>query len=140
FRGHGPKAAPNDRSAAWVRGPAGARANDAARGGGRVRRAGLVDPWTAGLLRGGRLAVSSDSAFLAGMAQARHVPRPPVALTSSALGADAQGSDVRAIGRDGGGADDIAARDTRWRPQLGLSLQLDPGLHIHVVGALQPGL
>ena len=59
------------------------------------------------------------------------VSRPPVALDPAALGAGAQGTDLRADRGDGRGADDLAARDAGRGAQLGLPLHLDPGRDLH---------
>ena len=129
-------AAAGDRSAARVRGPAGAGADHAARGRGRVRRARLVRARAADELRGGARAAGADAALLAGVAQARHVPRPSVAHLPAAQRADAEGADLRAVGRADRRRHHVAAGGARRRPQLGLPLQLDPRLHLHAVGAV----
>ena len=134
--GHGPGAAPGDRSAARVRGPAGAGAHHAARRRGRLRRARLVRARDADELRGGSRAAGPDAALLAGVAQARHVSRPSLAHLPAAQRAHAEGSDLRAVGRADRRRHHLAARGAGRRPQLGLSLQLDPRLHLHPVGAV----
>ena len=48
--------------------------------------------------------------------------------------ADAQGPDLRAHRRGGGGRHHVAARDARRRAQLGLPLHLDPRLDVCAVG------
>jgi hypothetical protein len=68
---------------------------------------------------------------LAPLAGGGHVPRPPVALDTAAVGACTQGADVRAHRGDGRGADHLAARNARRRAQLGLPLHLDPRRHLH---------
>ncbi len=71
---------------------------------------------------------------LAPLAGAGQVPRPSLARRAAALGADAEGADVRADRRDGRGADDLAPGDARRRAQLGLSLHLDPRRDLRALG------
>ncbi len=76
------------------------------------------------------------------MAPAGPNPGPPLARPDPTRRAHDQGTDVHAYGRDGRGADDVAARDAGRRAQLGLPLHLDPGHHVHPAGAAlaEPGL
>ncbi len=67
-------------------------------------------------------------------------PGSPVALLPAAQRPDAQGPHLRAVRSDGCGRHDVAARDAGWRPQLGLSLQLDSRLDVHAVGAVHARL
>ena len=73
-------------------------------------------------LRRGLRAARLDRAPLAALARPRRVPRPSVARRPAALGAHAQGADLRADRRDRRGRDHLAARDARRRAQLGLPL------------------
>ena len=75
-----------------------------------------------------------DGRVLARMAGRRALPRPPLARPPAALGADAQGADLRANRRHGGGADDVVAGDPGRRAQLGLPLHVDPRRDLHAVG------
>ena len=79
---------------------------------------------------------------LAALARAGAAARPPLARPDPALGARDQGADLHADRRDGGGGDDLAARDARRGAQLGLPVHLDPRLDLHPPGAAlpQPGL
>ena len=95
----------------------------------------LVEAPAAGDLRGGLRAPGAHGALLAGVAQARHLPRPPLAHLPAAQRADAQGPDLRADGRDDRRRHDVAAGDPGWGAQLGLPLQLDPRLDVHALGA-----
>ena len=51
--------------------------------------------------------------------------RSSLARADSAFGAGDQGPDLHADGGDGGGVDDVVARDAGWGAQLGLPVQLD---------------
>ena len=70
------------------------------------RSAGRASP--AERLRARRWGMA-DPALLAGVAQARHVPRSPLALVPAAQRADAQGSHLRAIRSDGRRGHHLAA-------------------------------
>ena len=83
------------------------------RGRRRVRRARVGRAPAAPDLRGGLRPAGADGALLAGVAQARLVSRPPLAHLPAAQRADAQGTDLRAHGRDGRRRDHLAARDAR---------------------------
>ncbi len=96
-----------------VRGPARPGAHDPARGGVRVRGAGLVRAPAAHHLRGGRRAARAHRPPLAGVAQAGHLPRSPLAHVPAAQRADAEGAELRAHRGDGGGGHHLAAGD-RW--------------------------
>ena len=68
------------------------------------------------------------------LAQARipdHELRPLIQRSALAI----KGLTYMPTGRDRGGADDIAARDTRRGAQLGLPVHVDPGLDVHAPGA-----
>ena len=80
--------------------------------------------------------------LLACLAAAGPDARSPLAGPDSALRAHDQGPHLHAHRRDGGGADDLAARDPRRRAKLGLPLHLDPRQHLHAPGAAlaEPGL
>ena len=71
------------------------------------------------------------------------VPRPPLALDPAALGAGAQGTDLRADRGDGRRADHLAAGDAGRGAQLGLPLHLDPRRDLHPLeparARLRPG-
>ena len=83
----------------------------------------------------GRLQASGvDSAPLAALAGRGTVPRPSVAPVPPAQRADAEGPDLRADGRADRRRHHVAAGNARRRAQLGLPLQLDPGLDLHAVG------
>ena len=77
-----------------------------------------------------------DRRVLAQLARHRALPRPPLARPAAALGARAEGPDLRADGRRRRGADDLAAGDAGRRAQLGLPLHLDARRDAHAVGAL----
>ncbi len=62
-------------------------------------------------------------------------PDHPVAHLFAAQRADAQGPDLLSQRRPARGRHHLAARDPARRAQLGLPLQLDPGLDLHAVGA-----
>ena len=100
--------------------------------------------WRHGLngpdLRQRQTAAPDHVPLLARLARRRSLPGPSVAPAPAALGADPEGPDVRADRRDGGGADDLAARDDRWRTQLGLPLLLDARRDVHTVGAARARL
>ena len=104
--------------------------------GGRVRGAPRADAGERAVLRPvlgrgprraarrgrGRRAHRGDVALLARLAGSRADPRPPLARRHPALRAGDQGPDLHADRRDGGSADDVAARDAGRRAQLGLPL------------------
>ena len=75
-----------------------------------------------------------DVRVLARLARRRALPRPPLARAPAALGADPQGADLRADRSAGRRADDVAARDSGRRAQLGLPLHLDPRRDLHALG------
>ena len=106
----------------------------------RVRRPGLVAARSCRRPTRRPRSGWADRPLLAGVAEARHVPRPPVAHLPAAQRTDPQGPDLRADRRDDRGGDHVAARDARRRAQLGLPLQLDPRLHVHAVGAVHARL
>ena len=54
--------------------------------------------------------LSAHAPLLAGVAQARHVPRSPMALLPAAQRADPQGPQLRAVGSDDRGGHHVAAR------------------------------
>ena len=76
-----------------------------------------------------------DPALLAELAGPCAAPGPSLARPDPAFGAGDQGPDVHADRSDGGGADDVAARDAGRRAQLGLPLHLDARLDVHAAGA-----
>ena len=94
--GDEPPGAVGDRPAAGVRGTPGAGAHHDARGRRGVRGARLVRARDADELRTGARAPGPDPALLAGVAQARLVPRPSVAHPPAARRADPEGPDLRA--------------------------------------------
>ena len=113
----------------WIGGPR--RSN--AGGGGSLLLLSLVArgaEWPEGR-RGRRRAGGLHRPALAPLARGGNVSRPPLALDPSALGAGAQGADLRADRGDGRGADDLAPRDARRGAELGLPLHLDPGRDLH---------
>ena len=85
--------------------------------------------------RGRKRPPQRDHALLARLAAAGPDARSPLAGPDPALCAHDQGPHLHADRRDGGGADDVAARDTRGRAELGLPLHLDPRQHLHAPGA-----
>ena len=84
---------------------------------------------------GGRGVDVQHLPLLAHVAGRRRVPRPPMVWPPAALGAGAEGPHLRADRRAGRGPDDIAARDTGWRAQLGLPLHMDARRHVHPLRA-----
>ena len=86
-------------------------------------------------LRGGRTRTSPNLPLLARVARRRHLSRPSLARVPAALGARAEGADLRADRGDDRGADDVAAGDAGRRAQLGLPLLLDARRDVHAVGA-----
>ena len=139
-RGLGPRAAPDDRPQPRDRGPARHRAAHDQGGRVGVLRAVLERARRPRHLPGGVRPDGLDGAPLAALARSRRVPRPPVARRPAALGADAQGSHLRADRRDRRGRDDLAARDARRRAQLGLPLLVDPRLDLRSLGPLHARL
>ena len=75
---------------------------------------------------------------LAQLAVAGAHPRPRVGPPDPALRARDQGNDLHADGRDDRRVDDLAARNPGRRAQLGLSIHLDAGRHVHAAGAALP--
>ena len=68
------------------------------------------------------------------------IPDGPVSSAAGTLGADPQGSRLSADRCRHGRGNDVAARDTRGQPQLGLPLHLDPRRRVHHGRAPGPGL
>ena len=96
--------------------------------------------WAADLVvpadrRRGRGLDRPDRPLLAHLAGRRRLPRPSVGRPPAALGAGAEGPDLRADGRAGRRADDVAARDAGRRAQLGLPLHVDARRDVHALRA-----
>ena len=81
-----------------------------------------------------------DGPSLAALARARNLPRPSMALVPRAVRADPQGPHLRTERSRRRGGHHVPARDAGRRAQLGLSLQLDPRLHVRPVGSLHAGV
>ena len=77
-----------------------------------------------------------DRRVLAQLARHRPLPRPPLARAAAALGARAEGADLRADRRRRRRPDDVAAGDAGRRAQLGLPLHVDARRDADAVGAL----
>ena len=136
-RGHGhADQRPQDR----VRGRAGERPHAAQAGRHPVRVPVLGRCGAGADLPGGVRQAGLDRAPLAALARPRPLPRPSLARLLAAVGADAQGPDLLAHGRDRRGRVHLAARDAGRQPQLRLPLHLDPRRHLRPVGHVLPRL
>src|SRR5439155_6398360 len=78
---------------------------------------------------GGRVARDADDPLLGDVVERTRVSRS-VEGDGVAERARAEAADLRAVGRVGGGPDDVAARRNRRPPQLGLSVLLDSRLEL----------
>ena len=137
-----PAAAPDHRHAPRARGPSRRGLHAPERRGIGVRRAELERRHARGAGQRRRRVAAGlrDGGLLACLAEHGRVPRSPMALAPAAGRAHAEGADLRADGRADRGADHVAARDPRWRAQLGLPLQLGPRCDVRLVGSLHPRL
>ena len=132
--GYRPDAAAHVRPAHRFRGPEGRRPHAAEGGRFPFRRPDLDRAPAAVRLRRGLPAHGLDRAPLAALAGPRPLPGSSVAPPPAAQRADPQRADLCPERGTRGGRDHLTAGDARRRAQLGLPLQLDPGLHLHAVG------
>ncbi len=132
----GDRAETDQRPAHRDRGQPGARPAHADRGRGAVRRARVAArPERPRPLRQRQTPPPDHVPLLARLARRRSLPGPSVAPAPAALGADAEGPDVRADRLDGRRRHHVAPRDARRRAQLGLPVLLDARRDVHAVGA-----